>query len=216
MNDLEQAYRLRRERLLVPAAERLEGFLRDCLSGEPRIDRISARAKSVDRFLEKAARQVGGKPKYSDPLNQIQDQIGARIVTYYTDDVPRIAQAAEEYLRHIESRILAPESEYAFGYFGKHYIMLLPKDVIVEQSSDLPPFFELQVKTLFQHAWSEANHDLGYKPGTELSAEQHRKLAFTAAQAWGADLIFSELHQESSASAGGRAPDPETVGRGGS
>jgi putative GTP pyrophosphokinase len=57
-------------------------------------------------------------------------------------------------------------------------------------------FFELQLKTLFQHAWSEADHDLGYKPSAELSLDQKRRLAFTAAQAWGADLIFDELYRE--------------------
>jgi putative GTP pyrophosphokinase len=56
-------------------------------------------------------------------------------------------------------------------------------------------FFELQIKTLFQHAWSEAEHDLGYKPATVLSSDQKRRLAFTAAQAWGADQIFDELYR---------------------
>ncbi len=196
MKELEQSYRRRYERLLIPTATRLEGFLRDCLSAELRIDRITARAKAVDRFIEKAQRQVNGAPKYNDPLNQIQDQVGARIVTYYADDVPCVANAAETYLRHIESRILAPESEFEFGYFGKHYIMLFPVDVVPDPGPDLPPFFELQIATLFQHAWSEANHDLGYKPGHVLTSEQKRKLAFTAAQAWGADLIFNELHAQ--------------------
>ena len=54
-------------------------------------------------------------------------------------------------------------------------------------------FFELQIKTLFQNAWSEANHDLGYKPERELSKDEKRKIAFTSAQAWGADMIFDEL-----------------------
>jgi putative GTP pyrophosphokinase len=50
------------------------------------------------------------------------------------------------------------------------------------------------VKTLFQHAWSEAEHDLGYKRGsTPFSAEGKRKIAYTSAQAWGADHIFDEL-----------------------
>jgi len=52
------------------------------------------------------------------------------------------------------------------------------------------------VKTLFQHAWSEAGHDLAYKPATPLSSLQKRQLAFTAAQAWGADQIFDALSRE--------------------
>ena len=59
-----------------------------------------------------------------------------------------------------------------------------------------PTFFELQIKTLFEHSWAEANHDLAYKPHSELNLVQKRKIAFTAAQAWGADKIFDELSQE--------------------
>jgi len=59
-----------------------------------------------------------------------------------------------------------------------------------------PPFFELQIKTLWQHAWSESEHDLGYKPPEALSIDQKRRLAFTSAQAWAADRMFGELFSE--------------------
>lgn len=196
MTQLEQSYAERRLKVLIPIAERLEQFLRDCLSDQPRIDRISVRAKDVDRFIEKAAKKIDGRSKYSDPLNQIQDQIGARVVTFYVEDVPRISNMVEKYFRPIEFKDIVPDSESEFGYFGKHYIMLIPMDVIHEDTEDSPPFFELQIKTLFQHAWSEANHDLGYKQEGNLTPEQKRKMAFTSAQAWGADLIFNELFKE--------------------
>lgn len=74
----------------------------------------------------------------------------------------------------------------------------LPGDVIPEgvDRSLVPTFFELQVKTLFQHAWSEANHDLGYKSSKALTDDQIRRLAYTSAQAWGADRVFEELWSE--------------------
>ena len=59
----------------------------------------------------------------------------------------------------------------------------------------VPEFFELQIKTLFQHAWSETHHDLGYKTRRKLTSDERRQIAFTAAQAWGADKIFDELAQ---------------------
>jgi putative GTP pyrophosphokinase len=57
----------------------------------------------------------------------------------------------------------------------------------------LPPFFELQMKPLFQHAWAEANHNLLYNPTFDFSADQKRKIAFIAAQSWGADMFIEEL-----------------------
>jgi putative GTP pyrophosphokinase len=60
----------------------------------------------------------------------------------------------------------------------------------------VPKFFELQIKTLYQHAFSEASHDLAYKPNVELTRDQKRKVAYTSAQSWGADMVFSELFKE--------------------
>jgi putative GTP pyrophosphokinase len=48
-----------------------------------------------------------------------------------------------------------------------------------------------------------AEHDLGYKPGAvPLTPDEKRRLAFTAAQAWGADRIFDELFHERAAAGG--------------
>jgi ppGpp synthetase/RelA/SpoT-type nucleotidyltranferase len=181
---------------LVKTAASIEQQLREYLANTPHIDRISARAQSVDRFIAKSQKMEGDVLKYSDPLSQIQDQIGARVIVFYLSDVPVVSKIIEDYYRPVESKSLVPESEWEFGYFGMHYILLMPTDLVDSdaQESVIPEFFELQIKTLFQHAWSEANHDLGYKPGSKpLAADEKRRLAFTAAQAWGADHIFDEL-----------------------
>jgi GTP pyrophosphokinase len=179
-------------------AQTLQVQLAGYLQSQPRIDRISARPKAVDRFLKKAETVEAGKNKYSEPLRQIQDQIGARIVTYYNADVERISKIVLKYYRPIESQKIVPDSESEFGYFGQHFILFIPSELIHKSFKDMvPEFFELQVKTLFQHAWSEADHDLDYKPqGVPLSSNAKRRLAFTAAQAWGADHIFDELFAE--------------------
>jgi ppGpp synthetase/RelA/SpoT-type nucleotidyltranferase len=202
---LRDAFVLRRARVLVPLAARIEAYLKSLFGGSVRIDRISARAKDVDRFVAKAQKHDNGKPKYEDPLNQIQDQVGARIVTFYASDVERVRLEIENYFRFIESKKIVPESESEFGYEGRHFILFVPEDLIddtveLDESVEL---FELQIKTLFQHAWSEAEHDLGYKPSGKLTGDQKRRLAFTAAQAWGADLIFDEMfHQVKEPTAG--------------
>lgn len=193
-----EAYEDLRTQVLVPLATRIENYVRQVLSGVARIDRISARAKSTDRFLGKAAKEKDGVLKYDDPLNQIQDQVGLRIVVFYLSDVETVAAEIKKYLRPIEEQSIVPDSESEFGYFGKHYIMLVPTDVYDAQLrvGTGPRFFELQIKTLFQHAWSEAEHDLGYKPSAGLTPHQRRRIAFSSAQAWGADTMFDELHRE--------------------
>lgn len=195
---LQTEYSVRRERVLVPLAQRLQEHLQGLLAGMPRIDSIRARAKSVDRFIDKAQKQAEGTPKYTDPLSQIQDQVGARIITFYLSDVDAVAKRIDKYMRKIENQKLTPESASEFGYIGQHFVLFLPSELFDDtlRADDAPKFFELQVKTLFQHAWAEANHDLAYKPNGSLSTDQRRKIAFTAAQSWGADMMFQELAGE--------------------
>lgn len=198
MNPHADKYRKRHSEFLVPVAKKLREYLESCLSGCSRIDRITARAKDVSRFLVKAAKRAEGKLKYTNPLNEIQDQVGARVVVFYPSDVPKVASEVKRYFRSIENHKIVPDGESEFGYIGEHFILLLPTDVTagISDSSKAPQVFELQIKTLFQHAWAEAEHDLGYKPPRSLTTLQKRKMAFTAAQAWGADQIFNDLFKE--------------------
>jgi len=197
--DVATEYLRRFDPVLRPLSKAIESQLAEYFCNEPRIDRVQARAKSPERFIAKAGKMEGEEKKYSEPIHQIQDQIGARVVTFYLSDIDRVSQVVEKYYRPVEARLIVPDSEWEFGYFGKHYVLLIPTDVIDPSwdTSLLPEYFELQIKTLFQHAWSEADHDLGYKPRAGgLSPDEKRRLAFTSAQAWGADRIFDEIYNE--------------------
>lgn len=200
---LEGQYRHRHDQVLLPIANKLEEYLKEILSDEPRIDRITTRPKSIDRFMGKArTERRDGALKYVDPLHQIQDQVGARIITFYKEDVERISAEVQRYFHAIESKEMLPENDWEFGYFGNHHVLAFPPDLIdpAFDQAIVPFCFELQIKTLFQHAWSEANHDLGYKPGEQpLERDELRQLAYTSAQAWGADRVFNELFQKRNA-----------------
>ncbi|MEI9913238.1 MAG: RelA/SpoT domain-containing protein [Bacteroidota bacterium] len=198
MRDLELIYTERYENALIKIADFLEKEMQSFFKDLKRVDRIYARAKSVDRFLSKADKIENSKPKYTDPINQIQDQVGARIITFYLNDVESISKLVSKFYTPIERKSHVPDSEREFGYEGKHFILLMPTEITSSgiQKKLIPNFFELQIKTLYQHAFSEASHDLAYKPGIELTKEQKRKVAFTAAQSWGADLIFNDLQKE--------------------
>src|SRR4051812_6809644 len=90
--------------VLTKLAGGLERQLHDYFKGQKRIDRISARPKSIDSFVKKAAAEVEGKAKYNDPIHQIQDQVGARIVTFYRSDVDPVVEIIKKYYRPIETK----------------------------------------------------------------------------------------------------------------
>jgi len=199
MMDVIEEYKRRYDTFLRSIAQNLQEHIRNHLDGVSNIDRVTARAKSPERFAEKVRRtNKDGSPKYEKPLTEIQDQLGARVIVFYLNDVKVVIDVITRYFQPIEQRELVPESEWTFGYFGEHFVLPLPKDVVPGDIAleMVPRFFELQIKTLFQHAWSEAEHDLGYKSPKPLSSDQLRRLAFTAAQAWGADRVFEELRSE--------------------
>ena len=192
-----EVYKYKYDTFLCPLAKKLEDQIRETVIYS-RIDRICARAKSPESFIKKSEKLHNGEIKYPDPLNQIQDQIGARIVTHYLCDVEPLCEIVNSYFAPIEEKLIVPDSEKEFDYEGMHYILFLPKDLITPElpKEHCPTFFELQIRTLFQHAWSEADHNLAYKPIEELSKDQKRRVAFTAAQAWGADYFFNFLFGE--------------------
>jgi putative GTP pyrophosphokinase len=182
---------------LAAAAAKLQLFLKNMIQDIPRIDSVAARAKDPNRYFLKAVKtNEDGSPKYKHPLYEIQDQIGARINVLYLSDVELLRSHLIKFMNFIEETPKSPVDDEAFGYVGHHFIFETPDDIIPdERKDDIPQFFELQIKTLFQHAWSETSHDIGYKAPRELTSDERRQMAFTAAQAWGADKIFEELSQ---------------------
>lgn len=195
--ELLKEYSRRHADVLKPLAEGLAAHLQARLDGIQRIDRISARAKSPDRFLAKAMKEKDGKRKYSDPFSEIQDLVAARVTVFYLSDVEIVESCIKRYFNRIEASTVVEDSPKTFGYEGRHLVLPIPQELFEEEEHpEAPDFFELQIKTLFQHAWGEAEHDLAYKPSTPLTELQAREIAFTAAQAWGADQMFVKLFKE--------------------
>mgnify|MGYP004558794415 FL=1 len=190
----------KRYNFLEEAAKDLKSDLTNTFDNIPRteihIDRIDTRAKGIDRFVDKALKEKDGKLKYQNPMNEIQDQIGARILVLYLKDVENVGNRIHDYYTNFEDINKEPDNEHEFKYFGRHMILTMPQEIRDKYGKEnIPVVFELQIKTLFQYAWSECEHDLNYKhiEGGELGKEEQRLLALSSAQSWGSDKIFDEL-----------------------
>ena len=98
-------------------------------------------------------------------LDDITDILGCRIVCYLEDEIDKIGQKVMERFvidseKSSDKRALIKED--SFGYLSLHYICSLPSDGSYPEEL-CGKKFEVQIKTVLQHAWSMIHHDIGYK-----------------------------------------------------
>ena len=143
----------RRVPLLAQLAQTLESATLAALDGIRHIDRVSFRAKGANSFLDKATSEA---KDYEHPLVEIEDQVAGRILVLFLEDIHTVVAALQKRFNEVESRLKEPRDESAFGYESHHLVCMIPPDCEPfgwASVEDPPKTFELQVRTLFMHAW---------------------------------------------------------------
>ena len=156
------------------------------------VHEIIGRVKTVESLQGKVKRK-----NYSN-LAEITDLCGIRIITYFSDDVDRIAELiSQEFEVDVENTIDKRKSEdpTKFGYVSLHYVVSLKEE---NSSSILYRKFEnikleIQIRTVMQHAWAEIEHDLGYKSKEDIPDQYRRQFSRLAGLIELADENFLQL-----------------------
>ena len=156
---------------------------------------IEHRTKSIESFFVKIQRE---RKDYRNPLEEVTDLVGIRIIAYYKEDVDRIGEIIKrefdvDWENSIDkAQTLDPDR---FGYLSVHYVISLSshRKELTEWKAFANIKAEIQVRTILQHAWAEISHKLIYKTAEEVPKNLRRQLFRLSALLELADEDFSNL-----------------------
>lgn len=158
------------------------------------------RVKAFERLVEKIARKQAEGKAITKPFEDIEDIAGVRVVCYFREDVKairKIIESGKDFSVHEiveikstsikKTKIVRDASGQELsrsetsnprqiGYSATHYIVTLTKGRtgLIEYEDLKGIKCEIQVKTIFDHAWSQVEHRLRYK-SVEYQQEMPQK-----------------------------------------
>ncbi|WP_404932223.1 GTP pyrophosphokinase [Massilia atriviolacea] len=196
-NETEVAERYHEQRPVFSSLAEIAATTLSALLRSRKVDflAVSHRTKTLESVIEKVTRK-----DYAD-LSEMTDIAGIRVITYIESDVTRAAElVGTAFLVHTDKSVDKSEelSDDRFGYRSVHFVCELGDARIA--LPELAPFkgltFEVQVRTVLQHAWAEIEHDRSYKFSGELPSVIRRRLNLLAGVLELADGEFGLLAYE--------------------
>ncbi|MBP2244265.1 GTP pyrophosphokinase [Paenibacillus xylanexedens] len=180
-------------------ASKVESIIREVLNSSGiSYYTVSSRAKDIESFSKKAS-----KEKYKNPKNEIKDMAGIRIITFVKSEVLQCCDIIKPLFDIDPDHSVDKTKELGndkVGYRSIHYVAKL-----TDERLGLPEYsvfkeltFEIQVRTILEHAWADISHDRNYKFIGNLPTENdiQRRFSLAAATLELVDREFDNLAKE--------------------
>lgn len=185
-------------RVLRPMGVKIEQLIREIMTAAGvKILDVTHRVKEQGSAVTKITESNGKYNTYAD----LHDMLGARVITYLEGDVERAVNALRSEFVVDETRSVDKQAVMdpdRFGYVSYHLVVKINEHraSLVEWTAFRDIYFEIQVRSILQHAWASIEHDLGYKPAAGLPADQKRAFARIAGLLETADREFNEVSRD--------------------
>ncbi len=166
---------------------------------------VQTRPKSIASFAEKIQRRKG---QYDNPVTQLTDLCGARVITITYPEVETICgiirsnfKVDEDAYEDVSQRLKPTE----FGYRSHHFIVEVdPEKLLNSETGNIKVSdrllndikglkAEIQVRTLSEHALSDFSHDRFYKNEFNMPDHITREIASVAALLETTDKSFVRI-----------------------
>ena len=155
---------------------------------------VEGRVKTKESIELKISRKT-----YINPMNDIEDLCGVRVICYYESDLDHIENVIKrEYEVISESNKQKEMDVDRFGYSSRHFIVRIKDGWLA-----VPTFRELgglkveiQIRTMLMHAWAAISHKLLYKQEGDAPREIKRNLSKLSALIELADEKFDTIKRD--------------------
>ncbi|MCK1386411.1 RelA/SpoT domain-containing protein [Bradyrhizobium sp. 21] len=186
---------------VLPNHERLMPIVQSLLESmvqKEKIEYLSVTGRVKNR--DEALRKITSK-QYREPHLQLTDLSGIRVVTFLEAQVIAISDVVRQLFEVDKGNSLDRTKTLGLdrlGYRSTHFVCTLGK-----RRAPLPEYaalgelkFEIQVRTVLQHAWAELAHDSSFKFTVALPSKIERKLNLYSGMLEIVDAGFDEISKE--------------------
>lgn len=151
---------------------------------------VTSRTKDRDSYLQKI-----GRKGYDDPIREVEDLVGGRVVCYYVSDLQTLGEVVRGLFTVLsEDDKVANSPDDTFGYASVHFVCTLKPETSGPRYDGLKDIkFEIQLRTILMDAWANVSHHLAYKGDAGVPTSLRRDFHALAALFHIADGQFEAL-----------------------